>query len=89
MTAPRVIVENQSTTRQPRPRRPRKCGICGEVGHDRRNCPQRPNQPPPNQNTLPINGPAANTTGPSVVEGPVVCWNTCYYVVFDLETTGF
>ena len=66
-----------------------KCGVCGQTGHDRRNCPQRANEAPGNQNALPTSAPVANTTAAAQDISTLVSWDSCYYVVFDLETTGF
>ena len=87
--APPIIVQNRSTATVPRLRRPRKCGLCGLKGHDKRNCPKLANQASANQNPLPRSNPAANITRTTQHIGASVCWDSCYYVVFDIETTGF
>ena len=79
IAAPPIIVQ----------RCPRKCGLCGLTGHDKRNCPNLANQASKNQNPLLRSNPAANITTTTQEISASVCWDSCYYVVFDIETTGF
>lgn len=77
-------------------RAPRKCGICGELGHDKRKCPSAlpadgtivVAAPPPQQNRLP----RTPSTHPIVTTTPAkstdIIWEHTLFVVFDLETTG-
>ena len=87
--APPIILQNGSTATVPCQHRPRKCGLCGLTGHDKRNCPNLANQASVNQNPLPRSNPAADITRTTQHFGTSVCWDSCYYVVFDIETTGF
>ena len=89
MTAPPIISENPPIVTIPQKRCPQKCSICGEIGHNRRNCPLKANESPQNQNALPRSVSVANTKTAAPDINSLVCWETCYYVVFDLETTGF
>jgi DNA polymerase III epsilon subunit-like protein len=74
----------------------RKCGGCGQLGHDRRKCPV-PNLPPARQrarkqvvNQDGVAGGTSNATPPTTVvqDAPTIDWDKVLYVVFDLETTG-
>ena len=78
------------------PRKKRKCGGCGQTGHDRRNCPSVPRQPREN----PVSDTAPATNGVQIVPSPIpfvitttrgvspIDWDKVLYIVFDLETTG-
>jgi DNA polymerase III epsilon subunit-like protein len=74
----------------------RKCGGCGGVWHDRRNCPTAPAQAPhkaARKQVVANDGVEETSQGPPVVA--TVVWDTStvdlnkvLYVVFDLEITG-
>ena len=73
----------------------RKCGGCGGVGHDRRNCPVGPAAPRKavRKRVVANDGVAEAPQQPpldeTVVENtPTVDLDKVLYVVFDLETTG-
>ena len=82
------------------PAKRRKCAICKQGGHDRRNCPTVPRATavaphianPPNPPNDP-NPPERVPPPPPFVVEPVpeslsIKWERVLYVVFDLETTG-
>ena len=74
----------------------RKCGICGLVGHDRRNCPDIEEdavQVHRGEVVIDRNGLTnAPLPTPLVRTNPfsssLIDWEAVLYVVFDLETTG-
>ena len=78
------------------PRKPRRCGICGASGHDKRNCPSRPaatavsvvQNGSGGQNDITIPDFPAPVTLTTIQEPLSVDWEKVLYVVFDLETTG-
>jgi DNA polymerase III epsilon subunit-like protein len=77
----------------------RKCGVCGQLSHNRRKCPAAPAataNPVANNNAI---GPNAVTAVAKVIPPPPpilpteenninIDWVSVLYVVFDLETTG-
>ncbi len=78
------------------PPKQRKCGGCGQFGHDRRNCPTTPRpaapaaaaHPPVDRNpvnAVPSPPPLVFTAVPEALS---IDWEKVLYVVFDLETTG-
>ena len=96
-----ISVNMRSPNRRPSkkqkvPTQERRCGGCGNVGHDRRTCPLQPGDGPlrPAQNrTVRQSGVAEAPEVPPIVETAVqdastVNWDNILYVVFDLETTG-
>ena len=89
IAAPPITVQNGLTATVPRQHCPRKCGFCGLTGHDKRNCPQLANQSSLNQNSLPRSALLVNITTTTQDISALVCWDSCYYAVFDIETTGF
>lgn len=58
---------------QDKGRGPRKCSVCGNTGHDRRNCPTNP----------------SNKVPPTATQGSKLDMGKCVFIIFDLETTGF
>ena len=74
----------------------RKCGGCGQNGHDRRNCPVQPASA--RRTTVSNRGQDANAVTErqpappfvinSVPDASSMDWDNVLYVVFDLETTG-
>jgi hypothetical protein len=76
-----------------------KCGVCSQLGHNRRKCPAAPAATAnlvANNNAV---GPNAVTAVAEVVPPPPpilpteeniinIDWGSVLYVVFDLETTG-
>jgi len=76
--------------------KPRKCGGCGQNGHDRRNCPVNPRSARPQQaqeevvvRTAVEGGPPNPLFMPTVAqEVSTINWEKVLYVIFDLETTG-
>ena len=88
---PNQVTESQfitSTTNQEK-RKVRKCGKCGAIGHDRRTCPKLGKVQRKNQNR----SQKRQRKHPEVQSRPTVhppdVMERCYYVVFDIETTGF
>ena len=84
-------MENSNNLSEPPPKRQkRKCSVCGEIGHDKRNCTRVPRVNSLNlqenhdngDESLPRNVPPEPTVN-SIDLGEVL------YCVFDLETTGF
>lgn len=77
-------------------KQPRKCGGCGQLGHDRRNCPVpnlRAARPTAQNPVIVTNGVEEQPPPPliitTLVQDPsLVDFETILYVVFDLETTG-
>ena len=67
----------------------RKCGICGVVGHNRRTCPTVPENTRRHQNAVPRRTQPSSTRTPTPVIIPPITLDKCYYIVFDIETTGF
>ena len=67
----------------------RKCGICGVVGHNRRTCPSVPENTRRLQNAVPRRTQPSSTPTPTPVIIPPITLHKCYYIVFDIETTGF
>ena len=77
----------------------RKCGVCGQLGHNRRKCPAAPAA-----TAAPaVDGQVGDGNGvddvteyvpppPPVLQaedwGSIIDWGSVLYVVFDLETTG-
>ena len=78
------------------PAKRRKCAICKQEGHDRRNCPTVPRATAVARVANPPNNPNPPETVPSpppfvvepVPESLSINWERVLYVVFDLETTG-
>ena len=76
--------------------KPRKCGGCGQLGHDRRNClvPKLPAVRPRARKQVvdEVSGDEVSLDHPpptTVVEDASnINWERVLYVVFDLETTG-
>jgi DNA polymerase III epsilon subunit-like protein len=81
------------------PTKQRKCGGCGQFGHDRRNCPavsqkvavdtgRKRKKTKENQNAVekPDSDPPPDP--PTPPEAHEIDWDRVLYVVFDLETTG-
>ena len=77
-------------------KQPCKCGGCGQLGHDRRNCPV-PNlqaaRPTAQNPVIARNGVEKQPPPPpiitTIVQDPsLVDFESILYVVFDLETTG-
>ena len=77
-------------------KQPRKCGGCGQLGHDRRNCPV-PNlqaaRPTAQNPVIARNGVEKQPPPPpiitTIVQDPsLVDFESILYVVLDLETTG-
>ena len=74
----------------------RKCGGCGQIGHNRRTCPVVPATVAPPAPAGPVVGQNAVTevgSPPPLVltaaqDASNVDWDKVLYVVFDLETTG-
>ena len=88
---PNQVTESQiiTSTTNRKKREVRKCGECGAIGHDRRTCPKLGKEQRQNQNRFQKRQrkhPEVQTRPtfhpPDVIE-------RCYYVVFDIETTGF
>jgi DNA polymerase III alpha subunit (gram-positive type) len=79
-----------------RDNKPRKCGGCGQNGHDRRNCPVNPRLAWPQRaqeavvvRTAFEGGPPNPLFMPTVAqEVSTINWEKVLYVIFDLETTG-
>ena len=78
------------------PTKRRKCGNCGEFGHNRRTCPAAPVE---TAVATVVNGPRnGNRVGVAqqldpfavtpVTDPTSINWSNVLYVVFDLETTG-
>ena len=67
----------------------RKCGICGVVGHNRRTCPSVPENSRRLQNAVPRRTQPSSTQTPTPVIIPPIALDKCYYIIFDIETTGF
>ena len=70
-------------------REPRKCGECGAVGHDRRTCPKLGKNQSKNQKRSEIRQQKDPREQPGPTIDPPDEMERCYYVVFDIETTGF
>ena len=78
------------------PRKPRRCGVCGTIGHDKRNCPVAPAQVATSVVATHVFGtnpvPTAASLPPFIItdvpDDSSVDWEKTLYVVFDLETTG-
>jgi DNA polymerase III epsilon subunit-like protein len=72
------------------PPKQRKCGGCGQFGHDRRNCPTAPRPAPPAAAANPPvdRNPVNAVPPPPPLAFTAVDWEKVLYVVFDLETTG-
>jgi DNA polymerase III epsilon subunit-like protein len=74
----------------------RKCGGCGQTGHNRRTCPVVPFAAAPPAPAALVGGPNAVTevgSPPPILVTAVqnassIDWDKVLYVVFDLETTG-
>ena len=79
---------NTSTSNR-RIRQPRRCGICGATGHDRRNYPNAANSSSENQNAFQIQSRNATNNRPSTSIPPPRHVQQCSCVVFDTDTTGF
>ena len=77
-------------------KKPRKCGGCGQNGHDRRNCPVNPRQKGPKPAPRAVvdhNAVAEGLQTPPlaatvVTESSSINWERVLYVIFELETTG-
>ncbi|MFM7529124.1 MAG: exonuclease domain-containing protein [Nodosilinea sp.] len=77
-------------------RQPRKCGVCGFVGHDKRNCPTlktgttrnvaQTNNPTPPTLEQPTSKPRVVVT--ALKNPDMIDWHRVFYVIFDVETTG-
>lgn len=83
----------------PPPAKQRKCGACGQVGHDRRKCSVVPQevavgvariqrQANDGENGLEIPDSDPPLDPAPVVQAFEMPWDKVIYVVFDLETTG-
>ena len=87
---------NPSAESQP-PRKRRKCGHCGQEGHDKRNCQalqqgraENPTDSAVGHRNSPQNVPQAPSTPPTRRRNTSqVDMDQVLYVIFDLETTGF
>jgi DNA polymerase III epsilon subunit-like protein len=77
----------------------RKCGVCGQLGHNRQKCPAAPAAPAAPVVNGQVDGPnfennveEANSPPPPVPtaddDASYIDWDSVLYVVFDLETTG-
>lgn len=74
----------------------RRCAVCSQVGHDRRNCPQLPGGAPHRAARMDViiqNGVEEGPQSPPLIATAVptisnIDWENVLYVVFDLETTG-
>jgi hypothetical protein len=77
----------------------RKCGACGLLGHNRRDCPAVPTAAAAPVAATAVNGPnfendveEADCPPPPVPmdddDASYIDWGSVLYVVFDLETTG-
>ena len=66
-----------------------RCGDCGAAGHDRRTCPKLDKERRKNQN----GSQKRRSNHPEVEPRPTVhlsdVMERFYYIVFDIETTGF
>jgi hypothetical protein len=76
-----------------------KCGVCGQLGHNRRKCPAAPAAPAAPVVDGQVDGPnfennveEADSPPPLVPtandDASYIDWDSVLYVVFDLETTG-
>ena len=77
-------------------KQPRKCGGCGQLGHDRSNCPV-PNLPAAHPRArkqvvdeVSVDEVSLDHPPPTTVveDASNINWECILYVVFDLETTG-
>ena len=77
----------------------RKCGACGQLGHDRRTCayippevavdvPGRPGQGSENENGVNAGVPPPPPDRATVQQASQIDWGSVLYVVLDIETTG-
>ncbi len=74
----------------------RKCGGCGQIGHNRRTCPVVPAAAAPPVPATLVGGQNAVTevgSPPPILltsgqDASSIDWDKVLYVVFDLETTG-
>ena len=75
---------------------PYKCGGCGQIGHDRRNCPTFPSEKRQKNAAGALvnqNGVAEDPQTPPLAanlasESPNINWEQVPYDIFDLETRG-
>ena len=77
----------------------RKCGSCGQLGHDRRTCSvvlpevavdgaRIVRQGDDGENVVEVPDPPPPPVQAPVVQASLMDWEKVIYVVFDLETTG-
>ena len=93
---PDVQIPNQATetsiitsTLSRKKRNVCKCGECGAIGHDRRTCPQLGKNKTKNQKRSQIQQRRHPEVQSRPTNRPPDVMERCYYVVFDIETTGF
>jgi hypothetical protein len=91
-----VISQQILSTEEKQNNKPRKCGGCGQNGHDCRNCPVNPGSARPQQAQeevvvgTAVEGGHRNPIFMQKVDQEVsnIEWEKVFYVTFDQETTG-
>ena len=88
---PNQVTESQiiTSTTNRKKREVCKCSECGAIGHDRRTCPKLGKEQRQNQNRFQKRQRKHSEVHTRPTVHPPDVMERCYYVVFDIETTGF